>query len=532
MSSANKPYYLNVVDANEWDMLTGAWRHDPDGTIQLPAERAEEHLAFHRSHCFQDAEVRFEFCPVASFSDTGIILRAQDAQHYYVVHFPFVGQIHRARYFWVAVSKVDNAAGWTRQLRLAELPGVQCELDAWHDVVASIVGDEIRVSVDGRHFDPVRDSTFRESGRIGLMGFTLAPGMYGPQIRNLRVAGEPSPAKAWDSSIRPGKNWFAIFPTGHWQRMPALTRAANGRLLMFISQMEATPIIVESADNGRTWTLLADLGKRFEWRGENAHGGVVHCTRGGKLLLLLTDYRRRHIFVCRSTDHGKTWSDPQQAQMPELPESIGCLYPYNPLVESQSGALLWSAQSDLASALGNSEDLFYKHQAERIAYVLRSTDHGESWTPIEMIGPRGKGMAPLEDGGSEINLAQLPSGEILALNRPEFSKTMWEMRSRDDGLTWSRPVRSGVAGCAASLICTQRGDLLTGHRFPGNGVNLSRDGGLNWDAGTRVGTDVWVQGVMHEVEPDLVFYAYMDSWEGPLRGQFLRVTPAGLMPAT
>jgi hypothetical protein len=107
---------------------------------------------------------------------------------------------------------------------------------------------------------------------------------------------------------------------------------------------------------------------------------------------------------------------------------------------------------------------------------------------------------------------------------------MWETRSKDDGRTWSSWTRSAVPGWATALVCTKSGALLLGHRMPGNAVHLSFDGGLNWDQGTRVETSLWSQGIMMEVEPDVVFYAYMDNWESSLRGQLMRVTKHGLEP--
>ena len=66
--------------------------------------------------------------------------------------------------------------------------------------------------------------------------------------------------------------------------------------------------------------------------------------------------------------------------------------------------------------------------------------------------------------------------------------------------------------------------------MPGNAVHLSLDGGLNWDQGTRLDTSLWAQGVMMEVEADVVLYVYMDSWESSLRAQLMRVTKHGLEP--
>jgi hypothetical protein len=45
-----------------------------------------------------------------------------------------------------------------------------------------------------------------------------------------------------------------------------------------------------------------------------------------------------------------------------------------------------------------------------------------------------------------------------------------------------------------------------------------------------VGTDIWAMGDMVEVAPKVVLFVYMDTQQGFLRGQFIRVTPQGLEP--
>ena len=37
-------------------------------------------------------------------------------------------------------------------------------------------------------------------------------------------------------------------------------------------------------------------------------------------------------------------------------------------------------------------------------------------------------------------------------------------------------------------------------------------------------------GAMYEVEPDLVLYVYMDTYEGYMRGQYIRITQSSVEP--
>ena len=41
---------------------------------------------------------------------------------------------------------------------------------------------------------------------------------------------------------------------------------------------------------------------------------------------------------------------------------------------------------------------------------------------------------------------------------------------------------------------------------------------------------LWAMGTMYEVEPDLVFYVYMDHYDSSMRAQFIRITADGAEP--
>ena len=130
--------------------------------------------------------------------------------------------------------------------------------------------------------------------------------------------------------------------------------------------------------------------------------------------------------------------------------------------------------------------------------------------------------------------AEMGDGRIMALARPIYSPWMWETWSSDGGRTWGAVLRGPFPGYATpNMLRTSSGAVLVAHRLPTMTVNLSLDDGCTWDQGTLIDTGLWCMGCMVEVEPDLVLYLYIGSRGngGPMRAQYLRVTPQGLEPA-
>ena len=125
---------------------------------------------------------------------------------------------------------------------------------------------------------------------------------------------------------------------------------------------------------------------------------------------------------------------------------------------------------------------------------------------------------------------QLSDGRIMVLIRPIYSPWMWETWSHDGGRTWGPCVRGPFPGYATpNVVRTACGALLIAHRLPWLTVHCSLDEGRTWQ-GTIIDSGTWAMGAMREVEPNVVFYVYWDSFELSMRAQYLRVTPSGLEP--
>ncbi len=126
------------------------------------------------------------------------------------------------------------------------------------------------------------------------------------------------------------------------------------------------------------------------------------------------------------------------------------------------------------------------------AWVLRSTDRGDSWS---LVTQAYDGVHTF----NEAELIQLPDGGVLGMirafagsdaRRPYERGFLWQVVSTDRGKTWSRPVMTPIWGYPPNLVLTKQGEVLCtyGYRRPPYGIRacFSRDGGKTWDVANEV----------------------------------------------
>jgi hypothetical protein len=518
---------LKIGDGRAWAFINGAWREDESGRIDCPDARDTHFLAFYLPHAFVDLAAEFDLMTSyreTGSGDAGIIVRATDANHYYWIRFPWCGQQLRAKHFWAAVSVVDES-GYVRNLKLAMIPGVPSETDRWYRVRVECAGPEIRVWVDGRPGPTVTDNRLAH-GRVGFAGYG------GFAVRNVRITGDPPPAEPWDANAQPPRNWLHPAPhLGGGQNMPSICRTPKGDLLLAIPSEQAT-FLARSTDNGMTWSETEELPASL-------HGGVVHCTKNGRLIMQVYNTDPRAILTSESRDDGRTWSEPVMAELAGTwPTDPAKLSPYGPLLELADGTLVRFLLGGMAGNEGKNVVQWGCFHCQ--AFAIRSTDDGKTWSaPANLDRPSWPGQAAGTIGGcldlTEPVAAVLgppgAPGRILCYIRPIYSPTMWETFSDDGGQTWASARRGAFPGYAPCMVRTSSGALLVAHRFPGHSINVSRDNGVTWDEGTTVDFPVWAMGCMLEVEPEVVLFVYMDANRQYLRAQRIRVTAERLEPA-
>ncbi|MBH06336.1 MAG: hypothetical protein CMJ20_08445 [Phycisphaeraceae bacterium] len=217
----------------------------------------------------------------------------------------------------------------------------------------------------------------------------------------------------------------------------------------------STGYVLRSTDYGRTWSdPILVLASRV-W-----HGGIhlslgMQALHSGRVLLPWTDgiSRKNHAkakgdFVClRSDDNGVTWKgyDPQEI-------GVWAFSPYGKIIELSNGEVIcagWGYASD---------------KGEIRSGIIRSQDQGETFGQYAKIG----------DVFSETDLTLLHDGRILALLRRGrgFEPETHYAHSSDGGYTWTTPQRINMFGENFNAWYTAKGTLVAACRgIDGSGVH-------------------------------------------------------------
>ena len=527
---------LHIGDGSGWRFPAGAWAENAQGVITPPDKRNLHSRAFNIERTFEDLTAEFDFnCNYREKGSglAGLILRAADANHFYLVYFPWQGQSLRAKHFWAAVAKVDGD-GYLRNIKAVWVPGVTSEVDRWYKAKVVAEGSRISVWVDGRFALTVSDDSYR-SGLVGLAGY----GWY--LFRNIRINGTQFPAPEWNEQEQIPTHAFELPVTS---TMPSGGIAPNGDVLLLCGSQ-----ILRSNDKGRTWAKEALPQKLHQTR--RYASNTLHCMKNGRVIIYTfrspePPYPKPpapEIFISESKDNGLTWSDPTPSKVTKegYPEANDNLFPYGPrrpygtLVETEDGALVSLLIGSSIEEGDKYTDVQTWGAIHAKGYSIRSTDGGASWSgPVDLDGVgwagQKRGTYPGTLDFTEATGVAI-GNTITVLVRPIYSPMMWQCWSYDGGVSWDAAVRATFPGYAQSMLRLKSGPILCAHRYFLYSINVSYDNGVNWDPGTVVDYPNWAMGFMVEVEPDVVLCTYMNAETNrPLLGQLIRVTSDGLVP--
>ncbi len=268
--------------------------------------------------------------------------------------------------------------------------------------------------------------------------------------------------------------------------IPQIARLGDGRL--FIVWWAGNHVYgTFSADAAKTWTapklLISD---------EKLTDGDPNILVDGNTVWVYSTrvprpntIKKALTMMVKSTDNGATWSQPKEIFIPRQ---------YTPGKQHNAIKL-----RDGSYAMGISWDLWAeKGMAARTegemnlaSGLLLSTD-GENWTL------HGNVYAQAEDkirpnytnGLCEPSIVQLDNGELLMILRSGGSRH-YEARSRDGGVTWSRPAASSLTGSntltalwksetnPSEIVAVWNNNPL--NRWP-LVTAMSTDGGRRWTA--------------------------------------------------
>ena len=540
-----------TIAGNDWHFVNGKWQDGQGESLIVPKELLRSdgyslqghHYAFAKNICLRDVRIRFEF-RLMPHTDIGLILRATDESHFYLLHFPNCGQASRSQHFWAALSKMDGS-GYLRRIKMEMVRRVPSNSGLWLCADVTLSGNKISVCIDKNGRFEAQDETYCGPGHIGIHCFSCG-GFSQPEIRNVTIEAQPAASSVWNDKVRQPKNWFCPCPDtayGNWQKPLDLVCLPDGELLLnYVAVDQATEkwtgLLSRSADGGRTWSSPETpdiLQVNDEW-----YPSRVHMTPGQRLICLIpTD---NDYLTAESKDAGRTWSKPVPVAIGPAPAQLGelILGPQAFLNLADGSMVLFcyghidSKYSDLFSSANSVADQTWG-SGHAQAFTCRSTDDGHTWSSLANIDNPGCDAQGKQYEGNldltEICGVQLSNGRIMALIRPVYSPWMWETWSQDGGTTWGPCVRGPFPGYATpNMLRTASGAILVAHRLPGLTIHCSFDDGRSWDQGTMIDSAVWVMGTMAEVEPNLVLYVYWDSFESLMRAQFIRVLPSRIEP--
>jgi len=238
-----------------------------------------------------------------------------------------------------------------------------------------------------------------------------------------------------------------------------------------------------SSDHGKTWggqTLLIDDPKWNDGDGNILVDGSTVFVYGTRTDIPNT-IKKAWTTVIRSTDNGATWSPVSEIHIPRQ---------YTPgkqhnAIKLATGGYLMGISWDLWPERGMNA----RTEGEMVlsSGALLSTD-GMNWRLYGNITTFQPKLTPNSTNGlCEPSVVQLENGEILMILRSGTSRH-WESRSSDNGVTWSEPRPSPLAGHntptalwrlkdSATIVAVWNNSPL--NRYPLS-VASSRDGGRTW----------------------------------------------------
>ena len=261
-------------------------------------------------------------------------------------------------------------------------------------------------------------------------------------------------------------------------------------------------LICRSRDNGKTWTRPTTL---VDTPGDDRHPVIVELPDGTLLCVFFvidnwygyeTPPQGRHknsrVAAIRSTDGGKSWSEPVYMPSPFRYYDRMCgkpvVLPGGRIVLPTYGKDAWT---DSPEQLG----------------VYASDDFGQSWKFLSRL--------KTDDGAlDEPAVTRAHDGKLVMISRPD-GKTAF---SSNEGKSWNTPRAFGVKMVAPCLLTLKDGTIVCIFGWGATGgiqMIWSDDNGHAWttpaaDRGFKIDDSVYVYAIGCEMPDGSIYIVYYD----------------------
>ncbi|NUQ65099.1 MAG: exo-alpha-sialidase [Pirellulales bacterium] len=318
-------------------------------------------------------------------------------------------------------------------------------------------------------------------------------------------------------------------PWGDYEAFPDVCRMVNGDLYMVFyagyghvsnpsRDLPRGGAIygMRSSDQGKTWSepiLVVDTP-------EDDRDPHVAQLANGDLLVSFFDSvyyvedgkrkRRAETYVVRSTDGGKTWGKPDVVTAPyQDTEGIG-----RRIFVSGPAAQLKGPHVVLP--------IYYEPTAGHyVTSVIHSDDFGRTWTRASPVDP--EASLKFSYGFCEASIARVSDGRLIILMRPG----MHQAYSSDEGQTWTKATGLPHRGDAPTVMLTSKKTLLVAHRHPGTAVTLSDDDGATWSGPHQIDTVGGAYPGLAELKDGSILCVYYEEGNASsIRQAIFTVEPA------
>ena len=219
----------------------------------------------------------------------------------------------------------------------------------------------------------------------------------------------------------------------------------------------------------------------------------------------LFDYK--HIWMARSTDHGKTWQS-HQMKLDLRPCKYVMGWNADMIQLAGDGTVLLTLDMRVGSVGRTDEQgrLLPKQLLGFFLYVVRSRDAGKTWGNKSMITPY----------GGEIHLLQLPSGKLLACVRKQRNHRI----PGDPASVLELKQRHGYSPLMGGGFMEDTEDA---NRIKNMFVSSSYDGGYTWVNEQQVSNFMQCSGDMSYLEDGTLVLQYLHRYAGgPVAGKSIR----------